>query len=156
MGAAPNPAVPGWEKSWGIRGAGPLHLQPAPAVSERDPSSHSQHQRLHRPAQHRSGTSATAAVPAKPFGDSPTPSSPSLPGGPARGTSPHPFIPAQEFFFAVSGAGVGQGRRERQHHGGTGARRPSLARRGASAAVPRAASHPASGPGERRRKMSGS
>lgn len=98
-GCCSKPSLLGWEKSQRIWGAGPLHLHPAPAVSKWDPSSHIQ-QHLHRPAQHRSVTPATAAVPAKACGYGSNTFQPFTSWCP--GTSPHPFVPAREF-FAVSG-----------------------------------------------------
>lgn len=140
-GSCAKPSLLGWEKSQRIWGADPLHLHPAPAVFERDPSSRVQ--RLHRPAQ----APATAAGPAEL--QSWSQRLPALhfppPGGPSQGTSPHPFVPAREF-FAVSGHR--HGARERGSVSVTvgswpGWRVPTLL---PSGSVPRAASHPAWGP----------
>lgn len=134
MGAAPSPAMLGWEK---IHGADPLHLQPALAMSKQDPSSSSSShiQHLQRPAQHRGVTSATATI-LNPFGA----------WGSHSGHIPSILLSLPGRFVQS----LGRGKRERQHHGRTAAgpvrADPACPQQGASGSSPRAASHPASGP----------
>lgn len=122
MGAAPNPAMVGWEKSWWIRGAGALHLHSAsaghvragsiiPRLAPASPSSCSA-PRYH--VSHRT-------VPAKSFGDGLTPSSPWpswCPGVPLRA---HPPILSSlpGSFLQSLATRVGREKREHQRHGGT-------------------------------------
>lgn len=122
-GCCSKPSLLGWEKSQRIWGTGPLHLHPAPAVSKWDPSSHIQ-QHLHRPAQHRSVTPATAAVPAKACGygsNTFQPFTSRCPGVPLRAHPPI-LLSLPGSFLPSLAAGTGQGKRECQHHGGTAAR----------------------------------
>lgn len=71
--------------------------------------------------------------------------------------TPHPFIPARKGVFrSLWPPARGEGRGSGSVMARPGPWRPSSAQRGASGSVPRAASHPASGPGKGRRRMSGS
>lgn len=151
MGAVPNPVC--WDGRR-ARGFG----EPIPSMSiQRWPCwsriHHIQH--LHGPAQHHSVTSATAAVPVKL--QSWSQHLPALhfllPGGPSQGTSPHPFVPAREVFCCLWPPAQGEGRGSVSITAGSwqGWRVPTLL---PSGSIPRAASHPAWGPGKRRREMS--
>lgn len=75
------------------------------------------------------------------------------PGVPVRAHPPHPFVPAREFFCRLWPPAQGEGRGSVSITVGSwqGWRVPTLL---PSGSVPRAASHPAWGPGKRRREMS--
>lgn len=149
-GSCAKPSLLGREKSQRIWGADPLHVHPGPAVIEWDPYPISSISMALL-----SVTSATAAVPAKL--QSWSQHLPALhclvPGGPTQGRSPHPFVPAREFFCRLWPRARGKGRGSVSIAAGSrqGWRVPTLL---PSTSVPRAASHPAWGPGKRRREMS--
>lgn len=108
-GAAPAPAVPGWERSNGQRrilaGSGellPSELQAAQPKSDPVPIPEPAPRSVHR-------SPASTAGPAEPLGDAPAPSSHVLPGAgvPQGVRPPHPSVFARG--FAVSRRGAREG-----------------------------------------------
>lgn len=121
-GCCSKPSLLGWEKSQRIWGAGPLHLHPAPAVSEWDLS----------PSGSISIVLLSTTVSPRPpllswqsCSHGPNAFQPALhfqcPGVPLRAHPPI-LLSLPGSFLPSLAASTGQGKRECQHHGGIAAR----------------------------------